>query len=129
MLLETIEIPDDLHWVDEFSYTGVSQNIDRSILGGLIVQEQSMQHGRPVTLVGGPDYAWVTRETVLQLQSMSEVSGQVMQLNLYDGRSFFVIFDRSSSPIESEPISLYKLPTDKKMYSLKLNLMTVEAPL
>lgn len=42
----TIELPPDLHWRDEFSWTPVEQSTEYSLTGALIVQSGARQAGR-----------------------------------------------------------------------------------
>ncbi len=55
MTLDGIELPDDLLWVDEFDWNPVAQDIERSLTGALMVQEQAKLYGRPITLTGGDE--------------------------------------------------------------------------
>ena len=58
MILDNIELPDDLLWVNEYSWNPVDQTTERSLTGALLVQEQSVQHGRPIQLSGSEDSGW-----------------------------------------------------------------------
>ncbi len=64
MTLDDIELPDDLLWVNEFDWNPVEQNIERSLSGALLVQEQGKLQGRPIVLSGGEDAGWVPRSVV-----------------------------------------------------------------
>ncbi|WP_263080055.1 hypothetical protein [Endozoicomonas sp. Mp262] len=80
MMLDHIELPDDLLWVDEFDWNPVAQDIDRSLTGALMVQEQAKLYGRPITLTGGDEAGWVTRATILELMALVETPNRVMTL-------------------------------------------------
>lgn len=127
MQLDTITLPDDLLWINEFDWNPVEQNVDRSLTGALLVQEQGKQHGRPIILSGGVEAGWVDRTTAVALLTLSEQANKVMTLTLSDDRQFSVIFDRDGgSPIEAQQILPFAYPEDDHKYSLTLNLLTVE---
>ncbi|WP_422137693.1 hypothetical protein [Endozoicomonas sp. ALC020] len=127
MTLDTITLPDDLLWINEFDWNPVEQSQDRSLTGGLLVQEQSKQSGRPIELSGGLDAGWVDRSTVVELQSLSELANKSMLLKLPDGRQFTVIFDRTNgSPIEARQVLPSAYPDDHHFYQLSLRLLVVQ---
>ena len=86
MTLDGIELPDDLLWVDEFDWNPVAQDIERSLTGALMVQEQVKLYGRPITLTGGDEAGWVTRVTILELMALVETPNRVMTLIFSDER-------------------------------------------
>ena len=61
-------LPDDLLWTDEHAWTPAVASTSYLITGALLIQSAIRQAGRPITLVGAADMAWVTRATVEQLQ-------------------------------------------------------------
>ena len=128
MQLDTITLPDDLLWINEFDWNPVEQNVDRSLTGALLVQEQGKQHGRPIILSGGSDAGWVNRTSVVALLALSGQANQVMTLTLADNRTFSVIFNRDGSgPIEAQQILPFAYPGDDHKDSLTINLLTVES--
>ncbi|WP_420795629.1 hypothetical protein, partial [Endozoicomonas atrinae] len=64
MQLDSITLPDDLLWINEFDWNPVEQSQERTLTGALLIQEQSKQYGRSIELSGGQDAGWVTRSTV-----------------------------------------------------------------
>ncbi|KEQ18076.1 hypothetical protein [Endozoicomonas numazuensis] len=127
MTLDSITLPDDLLWINEFDWNPVVQSQDRSLTGGLLIQEQSKSYGRPIELSGGEDAAWVSRSVVVNLLALSQVANKVMTLTLPDLRQYSVIFDRSAgSPIEARQVLPYAYPGDDYQYSLVIRLLTVE---
>ncbi|MET4694998.1 hypothetical protein [Endozoicomonas lisbonensis] len=128
MTLDTIELPDDLLWINEYSWSPVEQTTERSLSGAFLVQEQSVQHGRPIQLSGSEESGWVNRSTVEALLQLAITPNKIMNLTLADNRQFSVIFDRSNnSPIEAQQILPYAYPDDSYQYSLTLRFLTVEA--
>ena len=81
---------------------------DLLITGALLIQSATRQAGRPITLVGAVDMAWVTRATVEQLRAWAAVpvgsaTGR-FALTFADGRAFTVAFRHSETAIEAEPV-------------------------
>ncbi|WOG29893.1 hypothetical protein [Endozoicomonas sp. 8E] len=127
MTLDTITLPDDLLWINEFDWNPVEQSQDRSLTGGLLIQEQSKSYGRSIELNGGEDAAWVSRSVVVNLLALSQIANKVMTLTLPDLRQYSVIFDRSSgAPVEARQVLPYAYPGDNYQYSLIVRLLTVE---
>ena len=62
-------LPDDLLWSDEHAWSPAISSVSYLLTGALLVQSAVRQAGRPITLVGAPDMAWVTRATVGALQA------------------------------------------------------------
>ena len=126
MTLDDIELPDDLLWVNEFDWNPVEQNIERSLSGALLIQEQSMLGGRPIELSGGEDAGWVTRDKVLMLYSLANALSNTMTLTLPDSRQFEVMFDRrNNTPIMAQPLWAKAYTTNDDFYLLTLRLITV----
>ena len=126
--LNSLTLP-DLHWEDEFDFAPVVQGLSRTEAGVLVREESPLVAGRPVTLVGGDNYAWARRELVLSLAALqSTANAAPMTLTLADARSFAVVWRRdgntpamSARPVQG-PLSELEA-TD--YYSLSLRLVTV----
>ena len=126
MQLDTIILPDDLLWINEFDWNSVEQNVERSLTGALLVQEAQLTHGRPKVLSGNGEAGWVSRLTIKKLFALSKAANKAMSLTLPDGRQFSVIFDRSNgAPIEAEQVLPFAYPEDGDVYLLTLRLLTV----
>ncbi|MES9985694.1 MAG: hypothetical protein ABW115_19995, partial [Candidatus Thiodiazotropha sp. 6PLUC6] len=107
MMLDTITLPDDLLWINEFDWNPIEQATERSLTGALLVQEQAKLKGRPIILTGGEDAGWVDRATVVNLLSLSEIPNKVMTLTLPDLLEYSVVFDRSNGdPVSAAQIVL-----------------------
>lgn len=122
--LDNTELPEDLIWIDEFDWTPAEQRTTYTLTGALIVETGIKQTGRAITLVGGPDAAWITRATLTALYNKLSVTAS-MTLTLNDGRIFNVVFNHSQKPIEAAPIIDYATPDNADWYSLTLRLMQV----
>jgi len=123
MTLDEIDLTDNLVWPDEYQFNQIEQFRDRSLTGGLIIQEGLKQYGRPITLEG-----WLSRSVVEALVAKEAGAGVVMDLVLPDERTFFVTFDRNNVAVEARPIFPYtKASTDPAWYyDVVLRLITVE---
>ena len=122
-------LPDDLLWSDEHAWTPVVTSLSYLITGALLVQSATRQAGRPITLVGPVDMAWVTRATLETLRSwaavaLSDTTG-LFALTLADGRIFTVAFRHADTPIESEPVLGIPARSDADLYRLTLRLMEI----
>ena len=105
---------DQLYWSDEYKWSKVIQSQEYAISGSLIVEDWVKLSGRPITLQGGDDRTWVSKEVVIQIQTLLDLPGQSITLYLTDGRQFTVIFDNSSGAgFEAEPLgSIYPTPPE-----------------
>ncbi|QHB72088.1 hypothetical protein [Stenotrophomonas sp. 364] len=135
IVLAGIELPADLQWIDEFTAWRVGQAVKTSLTGAKIVQESSLQAGRPITLQTQRDgAAWVGAVTldVLRALQASEEQPRTTPLTLvlpaHNGgdRQLSVAWRRTDGPgIEAEPIRFAVPALDGDYYSITLRLMTV----
>ena len=125
MQLDSVTLPDDLLWINEYQWQPVEQETERTLTGALLVQEQAKRYGREIEL-SGEQSAWVTRATIESLKALEAEAGKVMTLTLADDRSFQVIFDRSNgAAVEAQQVLPYAYPDNDYLYSLTLRLLTV----
>lgn len=124
MLLDSLTLPEDLIWIDEFDWSPVEQSQSYSITGALIIQSGTKQAGRLITLSGDNSSALISRADLKLLQIKSN-SNSTMVLTLNDARTFNVIFDHKKNPIEAKPWIDYSTPIDADFYTLKINLLAV----
>lgn len=104
--LSTLTLPQGLRWADEFDWTPVTQTTTYSLTGALIVVPAEKQAGRPITLVGGKEYVWMTRTAVANLKALLD-AGEKMILTLHDNRTFTVL------PAGDEPLKVTPMPIVK----------------
>ena len=81
-------LPDDLLWSDEHSWSPTVATSAYLITGALLIQSATRLAGRPITWVGAPDMAWVTRATVEQLrlwtaEAPSEATGRFLLVDCH----------------------------------------------
>lgn len=113
---------DNAYWSDEFDYEGVAQVQKRSVTGALLVFEQAQPTGQPLTLQG----AWVTRQALLQLQTLRRQVSELVVVELEDGRKFNALFNRSEKSIESKLVrGAAALPNDDDLYEVVLRFLIV----
>lgn len=121
-----LELPRDLVWADEFDYSPVGQQIEPTLTGALVIQEGVLQAGRPITLEGGDNFAWIRRADLVVLRNTTLAAGTTMTLTLHDGRSFPVIWSRGDSPISAQPIYPTPIPDAQTYYNgLRLSFIEV----
>lgn len=125
-----ITLPEDLQWVDEFAPWRVAQVVEYSLGGVMIVHESARLTGRPITLQGGGNYGWATRETVEALQALEAVAnGPAMTLSVpaheAANRTFTVRWRRDAGAIDATQIKVVLPPAPTDWYSLTLRLMVV----
>lgn len=92
----SLELPEDLLWTDEFSWSAVAQSTQRGIDGHLIVDAMERMGGRPITLMGDGDSAWITRADLLTLKAWAAIAGQEFDLDVR-GQAWTVIFDHGDA--------------------------------
>ena len=124
MILDDLTLSDNVLWLDEFRFNQVEQEIERNLIGGLLIGQGVKQCGRPITLD-----AWLDRATLDLVYAKEAQTSQGFPLTLPDGRSFTVVFDRSRGlAVEAAPISpnVYASNIPDKSYRVTLRLVTVE---
>lgn len=122
-------LPDDLLWSDEHNWSPTVASTSYLVTGALLIQSATRQAGRPITLVGAPDMAWVTRATVEQLRAwaaapVGSATGR-FELTFADGRTFTVVFRHADSPIEAEPVLGIPAQDDSAFYRLTLRFLEI----
>ena len=122
-------LPDDLLWSDEHSWSPATASVSYLITGALLVQSALRQAGRPMTLTGAQDMAWVTRSCVETLYDWAAAplgadSGR-FELTRHDARVFTVAFRHAEVPIEAEPVTGFTARSDSDFYRITLKLMQI----
>ncbi len=100
----TVTLRDDTEWTDEFGWQPLVQTAQYSLTGALVVEEAPMLAGRPITLAGADDRAWVAYADLQQLQTWALTPGLELTLTLR-GSARQVRFDlRNGSPIAARQV-------------------------
>lgn len=103
--LGTATLPPDMQWSDEFAWIALGVTAKVSLSGAEIVQAGSLQAGRPITLQGGQDFAWLDYATVEALRTLASAAGATYTLTLPDGRTYNVRFRAEEVPVECVPVA------------------------
>ena len=122
-----LPLPDDLLWADEHAWSPAVASVSYLLTGALLVQSATKQAGRPITLVGPSDMAWVTRATVATLHAwaaapLAAASGR-FELTLRDARVFTVAFRHQEVAVDAEPVLGFPAQADTDFYRITLRLM------
>ncbi len=124
---QTLTLPDDLLWADEHAWTPAVASTSYLITGALLVQSATRQAGRPITLVGPSDMAWVTRATVATLHDWAALPLTLddgrFELRLADDRTFEVAFRHADVCVEAEPVLGFPARSDADRYRLTLRFL------
>jgi hypothetical protein len=109
--LAGVTLPGDLLWQDEYGWSAVRQVHTPTLTGGVIIEQSTMQSGRPITLVsqviGGFSVAPVTRATLDALRALDVTPRSAMTLVSPDSpaRTFSVVFRHTEGvAISATPI-------------------------
>jgi hypothetical protein len=116
--LNSVLLPDDLVWRDEFEWAPVEQVVTPTLSGALLVEETAKPVGRPLTLSGHCSRAKVQEIKVLEAQV-----AQLMTLTLLDGVSRTVVWRRPG--VVAMPLVEMADPEGGDPYALTLNLTEV----
>lgn len=123
--LDSITLPPDLVWPDEFTAQGVAQVVKRTLDGGVLVFHQPLQAGQSITLESSERHAWVKRSVMEELKVLADSPGLVMSLQLR-GRNYSVLFRHNEgNAFEAEPIIPFANPSPDDYYTVRIRLMTV----
>ncbi len=125
-LLDTVQLPRGLVWVDEFAWRPVESSTEYTLSGALVIDSATRLAGRPITLQGSEDAGWrgMTRAVVLAVQALASAPGATYVLTLADGRSFDVAF-APENPFEARPLARPELPDADHPYVATLRLIEV----
>lgn len=129
--LDDIELPGDLEWVDEFTWSSTAAQTEVTLGGSLLVEESAQLAGRPITLRSGQSgntlWGVVPRSTVLALQALADIPRDTpMTLTLPDAREFAVLFRHGELAVEARPQRHVWPPEPTDFYLLTLRLQVAE---
>lgn len=104
----TLVLPVDLIWVDEFAWRPVLQQESYSLTGALQLEVGVRQAGRPITLQGEAQAAWISRADLLTLQAWAALPGQTFGLVVRSEASRTVYMDNAAGAVSAEPVIAYR---------------------
>jgi hypothetical protein len=102
----TIELPHDLLWSDQYSWSKLLSVKKYLSTGALHVDQWSKNSGRPMTLQGTQERAWCERGQLAQLRLWADQTDLVLSMN-FRGDVYPVMFDTTQEPgaITADPIT------------------------
>lgn len=120
-----IALPDDLIWTDEFQWQAAVSNVTTTTTGGIIVQGGARTAGRPITLAGSINYAWLLRPDLQALTAEADVFGTQYTLQLHDATQYTVQWAPGEGRIQAEPVREVANPSATTRYFMTLHFITV----
>jgi len=115
--LDTLPLPDDCLWQNEFDALPVAVATARTLSGRLVVSETALAAGRPINL--GGDDAWIARSDLLTLHGWASTPGWSGTLTLHDGRAFSVRFrTQEEKTLETAQVRDTADPDGEDLYQL-----------
>lgn len=121
---ESIELPQDLRWIDEHDWSAVAQTSpERTLSGAQIIQQGIKKEGRPITL--SADYVWLPLSIVQKLRDWTDIPELKMTYTHYDGRVFQVIFALHEKALKAEPVNFSTPELGSEHYVATIKLLTV----
>lgn len=122
---EVMDLPEDLQWVDEFSWSKIAQSApEYSITGAMFIQQGTKKAGRPITL--GGDWAWVKRSDLVALRSWCDIPKLTMSLTHPDGQTSTVMWRLHDTALDNtNPVDYQAPEEDKDPYTATFKLMTI----
>lgn len=125
MKLDSIQLPDNLQWTDEYDVASVLQSARRTLDGTLVTFSRRVVGGRPITLESTADMGWVPRATVDALRALAQVPGATYPLELR-GQGFMVMFrHQDGAALSATPLLPYAQPNPGDYYLVTLRLITL----
>jgi hypothetical protein len=127
----TITLPDDLIWIDRYTRSLVSQNVEIAANGAAVIEEFQQIGAYPITLApyNGVD-TWVPRSTVDALQTLSDSpQSSPMTFTYNDGTVVLVRFrrDGNTPPVDAQPVYPIFPEDGTSPYFLTLRLIQASA--
>jgi hypothetical protein len=121
--LNSFVLPEELVWIDEFSWQESVSSMKRTIGGYPIINRATRYDIRPITLSG--ENSWIQRDSLVTLQSMLDHS--TYSLKLHDDRIFQVEWRFWDDPVlDVEQVLPIAHQTDNTYWLIRaLKLVTV----
>ena len=104
----TLALPADLLWSDEYDWHPVVQTKTYTTTGALVLDVGTRQAGRPITLQGADNAAWLSRAMCDTLRAWAALAAPAMTL-LLRGAVHVVAFDHEKTAFEARPVMQYAI--------------------
>lgn len=112
MKIDTIELPSDLIWENEFWDNDVRTAIEEAVGGGKVVWEDSGNFNPNIDLVGDESSGCLTRAQMESLTILANVPGATYELDYNGWATYQVRFRNEDKPaIEGQPVK--DMPSDQ----------------
>lgn len=129
--LNSIILPDDIKWDDEFKWNPVGQQVEVSMGGSLFIEESVQAAGRPITLKsefnGNQGFAVVDYTTLQSLMALANNPPSAdLTLTLLDGRTIPCRFRYDNGPaVEAEAIKYKASYVSSDLFTITIRLIGV----
>lgn len=123
--ITNVTLPDDIEWQDERAWQPVVQAAEFGITGALVVEAAAKLAGRPITLAGGDDRAWVARSVVDQLAIWHGIAGKQLTLNLRGVVRSVMFRHHEGNALEAKPVADVADPPADWPHVMTLRLMEI----
>ena len=121
----TINLPVDILWTDQHSWSPVEQREDVSLTGALLIDVAVRTAGRHITLVADQNAGWIPYSDLLQLREWAAMPGAEMALSI-DGAGYQVIFRHQEKPaVDVQEVVSYSLDDHADFFYGTLKFMEV----
>jgi len=123
--LDAVTLPNDLEWLDEFSWSYIQQSYKTTLGGTVVIEERELVNGKPITLAGGTRSGLITREVLDALMVKVDTLAEVMVLTLHNADVYNVMWRRDTQPIVATPLDVSPNPSIGTLYQVQLSLIEV----
>jgi len=121
--LDSLTLPNELIWIDEYSWHKVRVNEKISLSGVRNVFESKLPSysGRPITLES--ENSWLIKEDIDTLYSWTEELDKNMIITFHDVSSYTVRFRHSDQPVfEYEQVAVTAYSDANTLYKITIKL-------
>lgn len=122
--VDSVDISDDFDWPDEYAWPKVALQKTYSVTGALLVETNTRQTGRPITLVGTEQIAWMTRLDLTQVREFVDTPGAELEL-VFRSLTFNVMFDHEAGALEATPVADFAEPDDADFFYVTMRFIEV----
>ena len=119
--LDTIVLPPDTLWTDQFAEKVIDQSVSYTLGGRMIVQQSPINSGRPVTL----SCEWVTLETIRLLEELRDTLGAQFELTLTNHVIPVMFAFQAGVVLQATPVIDYPDEEAEDKYNLIIKLMEI----
>lgn len=119
--LDTITLPSDMRWINQYSATNAKTNRQRAISGKQYIHRYVLAGGKDINLSGGNNYGWIDKVTLDALQALYN-SANSMVLTI-DGTAYNVLF--KDDGLQADPLQWFDTFEDTDLFIPRLQFYTL----